>query len=139
MACVQDIRAPRDTWQYESFTTFYSIDILALICKKHEVTFGSPDTLHEFEPLPSAGTSKPSTQVHFKIDHLVAHRPKLSGNHSRLDKGPRLALLRPAYGSAPIAVPRRVRGAAVEGFRAAASLDSSAPYPYHVGSGRPWS
>ena len=88
---------------------------------------------------PSAGTSKPSTQVHFKIDHLVAHRPKLSSNHSRLDMGPRLALLRPAYGSAPIAVPRRVRGAAVEGFRAAASLDSSVPYPYHVVSGRPWS
>jgi protein SCO1/2 len=39
----------------------------------------------------SGGTSKPSTQGHFKIGQLVAHRLELSSNHSRLNKGPRLA------------------------------------------------
>jgi hypothetical protein len=39
----------------------------------------------------SGGTSKPSTQGQFKIGQLVAHRLELSSNHSRLNKGPRLA------------------------------------------------
>ena len=39
----------------------------------------------------SAGTSKPSTHGHFEIGQLVAHRLELSSNHSRLNKGPRLA------------------------------------------------
>src|SRR5450755_263967 len=39
----------------------------------------------------SGGTSKPSTQGHFKIGQLVAHRLELSSNHSRLNKGPCLA------------------------------------------------
>jgi hypothetical protein len=32
----------------------------------------------------SAGTSKPFTQGHFKIGHLVAYRPELSSNYSQL-------------------------------------------------------